>query len=242
MKASNLSYNGMSVDIAEVILVDFIKFNNIPKVVILEISCIGYGNDLLSELRGYTNISSAIDNLDSQYNPFLNKLSKVFNLIRYNNEMFLRSLYYMKKSDQKWINNGYIDEKKALNWKPSKNDKYYSHNINEKSVKSLNNIQRICIENKIELFLVITPYLPSYNKYFSNLKRKWLSNLKANILYDSKIYDFSEALEENSFFADPLHINIDGSKAFSNVLKNSGIFKSKKIDYKKPTLELKECM
>lgn len=104
IRAFNLSFNGMSMDIAAVLWEDFLKYNKKPSVVAIEISCITMGDTLLHDLKQYIDDSSLINEKIQTNFPSTYYTQKIFKTYKYNSEFFFRTLYYLNKTDQTWIN------------------------------------------------------------------------------------------------------------------------------------------
>ena len=119
----HLGYNGMSTEICEAIFLDYLDYNETPDLVILEITNLSVSNDLLKTLKLYAGVSDRIRILTERDNPKLNMACSIANLYRYNCELFLRSLYYIGKTDQAWINPGEIDTEFASTYSPGASDK-----------------------------------------------------------------------------------------------------------------------
>ena len=102
---TNLSYNGMPMELAAPIIKDQIDKNGAPKLLILDITLLDKRMDarLTAGFNLYTLYSERLSKLmqDSFPNDFY--AGKVANLYRYNSEVFQRALYYLKKSDKDWL-------------------------------------------------------------------------------------------------------------------------------------------
>lgn len=224
VEAFNLAYNGMSVEVSEALLVDYLEHNEKPDLVVFEITNLHVNNDLLLDLKLYQSFSDRLTQLIRQNEKMLAIACTVSHMYRYNSELFLRALYYMSKSDQAWINSGSIDEQYASVYHPSEADQSENMlNVEGPNWEALMRIISICEASEIELGLVITPYL---RNHIENLHAypNWVTAFEAKLPDVVEFYDFSNELAESESFADPLHINRIGSEALFDVMISHGVF------------------
>jgi hypothetical protein len=109
-------------------------------------------------------------------------------------------------------------EKKILLKKGKVNLSFDSMANNEKAY--LFKIIKYCDDNKIKLFLVITPNYQRCTYFDCNNFENFLNNQ----LKDVSILNYSDSLNLKSSFADPIHLNLNGSKIFTEkFIKNQNI-------------------
>lgn len=138
-------------------------------------------------------------------------LNEFLHLLNYNNEGFLRSLYYLYSSDNEWINNKTIDDSLI---------QYYSNlkcveiSFDEKNFERfLNSV----IENKINIIFYVAPWHPAYNEKFVNYETI-LDLIKTK--YEVNVIRLDNLILDGNFFADGIHTNIEGSEFLSKELFN----------------------
>jgi hypothetical protein len=102
--ALNLSFNSMSVPIAEALLSDYLEHNARPRMVIIEATCVVVDRGLVPELRTYADLSPRLEALHATQHPRAAIAGRAFRMLRYDSEFFLRALTYLRRSDQDWIN------------------------------------------------------------------------------------------------------------------------------------------
>ncbi len=204
----NFSYNGLPLNLGKVLLFDYFKKYNNPRKIILEVTMYGADKELTNNMKMFMNHSPGIDSLITSISPKTANYCDVSHLYRYNGEVFERSMFYMNKTDDKWILDKKISQRavaKINSLKP------VTLSYNDLFLENLTLISNYCKNNSIELVLIINPYYPEYTNKFKNLET-WKSGIeKATGL---KIHDYSNAISEPSAFADYYHLNKSGSKLF----------------------------
>jgi len=217
----NLSYNGLSADLAEALFMDYLDRNGKPKLLILEISNVAHKSALLNELKLYIVHSERLSKLFRKANPgaaFWTGASRVF---QFNGEMFLRTLYYLNTSDQSWINRYRIGPAMVQSLREAQGEEL---GLLPENLDALRHIIDTAKQNGIAVRLVIGPYLPQYRQHLTNLSG-WIKTLQS-VATDVPIWDYSTAVEDIGSFADRLHLNYDGSLLLLKRLKEDGFFAS----------------
>ena len=101
--------------------------------------------------------------------------------------------------------------------------------INNKDEFILNNnlskrFEQLIKSTERRIFIVIAPYHPSYLDNFENIEslNRYLNKVKENEnLY---VVDYKNAITDNKFFFNTTHLNYNGAKLFSEMLKNRMLF------------------
>jgi hypothetical protein len=220
----HLGYNGMSTELCEVFLMDYLDRNEKPQLIILEVTNLGVSNDLIKDIKLYAGMSKRLRSFIQREDPKLNKTCSVAHLYRFNSELFLRTLFYIGKSDQSWINSGNIDPAFALNFTPSEQDQ--SDNLYPTAGANWEALQRIiaeCNTRNIELRLIASPYLPAFRNNLIHYE-SWVDIFQAALPSSELFADYTQALNESEHFADTLHINREGSRALLDSMIQDGVF------------------
>ena len=221
----HLGYNGMSTEICEAIFLDYLEYNDTPYLLILEITNLSVSNDLLKTLKLYAGMSDRIRTLTSRDNPRLNMLCSITKLYRYNSELFLRSLYYIGKTDQKWINTGNIDSKYASAYRPADEDQVRNiYPVSGNNWEALLRLIEICEEIGIDLKLVASPYLPGLRDNLSAYDI-WRDRFMSKLPNPNMFHDYTDKLDDFSYFSDPLHINHKGASKFLQIMIVDQVFR-----------------
>jgi hypothetical protein len=207
--ALNLSFNGLSMEMTELLLKDYLGHNSAPRLIILEVTNLhnkGLNSDVLQLYSAVSpRLADAWDNIE----PHLGFIHRyIATSHRYSGELFLRVLYYFERSDQDWINRYRIDPEFGEKFRPSdETQSSWSAVIPEDQLIALRCIVALARQHGIELRLVITPYLPNYVRYLRGYE-EWVDQVE--LASGLKVEDWSQAIEDTKFFADPVHMNLDG--------------------------------
>lgn len=221
----NLGYNGMSMELCEVVFLDYLEHNERPSIVILEVTNLNVSNGLLKDFKLFAGMSARISELLRRDESVLYRASQLTHLYRFNSELFLRTLVYLKGDDQAWINTGSISKEFAENFEAQASDKGVKniYPISGRNWESLLRIIETCQSHDIEVRLVASPYLPAYRRGLVDYE-SWQAGLNRSLPDSCQVYDFSTSLNDFSSFADPLHINRKGSLLLLNEMIEAGIF------------------
>lgn len=213
LRAFNLSYNSMSPRIAEAVLLDYLERNHPPRMVVIEPTCAIVTGALTTELRTYAGFSPRLAALYAEKHPAAAAASRVFWLYPLNSEFSLEAVHYMRRSDQDWIHRNVMPP--ALRapggtWRlvpfPAE-------------VDALARIVRLLQQRGIEVRLVIAPYAPvkqpSNAPEFAGLIARHTA---------VRVWNYSAAVDDLDAFADTVHLNERGSRAFLRMLVREGTF------------------
>lgn len=223
----HFGYNGMSTELGEVIFLDYLDYNAKPALVVFEVTNLSVSNGLLKDLKLYAGLSPRLRSVIERDDSRLNTICSMTHLYRYNCELFLRSLYYLGRSDQGWINSGNIDPDFAVSFIPTEKDQ--ANELYPTTGTNWDALLRIiekCNSEGIELRLVASPYLPAFR---GNLKAydQWVTTFTREIPSISKFYDFTKSLDSSEYYADVVHINRRGSQVLLRQMIDGGVFELK---------------
>ena len=227
----NLGFNSQSMEQAEALLLDYLEHNDKPSMVIIELTCMGGSDRLLDNFKFYCKNSSRFQDMLTHYKPKTALFCKISHLYAFNNQMFLRSLYYLNRSDQNWINQGQISQTIIDSIPNSEIDEPKFKTWNQ---KALARIIKISEESNIPLRLVVAPYVPEYFKRFPNFS-KWLNNIEDTVGTKHRIWNYTTTITDMSCFADRIHTNKKGSKVLLDILINDGFYKPYSVAAKNNT-------
>jgi hypothetical protein len=218
----NLSYNGMSIVIANALWYDYLEKNPPPKLLLLEVTNVNSNSKLVNNLTPYLYQSNRLKAILKERNPAVYWACQISHLYRFNGEMTIRALYYLRKSDQNWINRNHISEKFAKSYSPYKRHQRSFDSVRPDSAKALKSIIRRAQGVGVTVRLFIGPYLPAYLKNtdrYSDWKRE-VQQLADGL----PLWDYGMALKNIEYFADPLHMNLDGERALLSRLLIDGFY------------------
>jgi hypothetical protein len=203
----NLSYNGLSMELAEALLGDYLDRHPAPRMVIIEVTNLDDGPDVIKELKLYRKQSPRLAALLEKNDRLGATAGQWFHLYNFNGELFLRSLYYLGQSDQGWINRYRISPAlqeslrqspgEELAWKPG-------------NMKALKRMLKMARERGIQVRLLVAPYFPEYAPKIANLT-SWIQEVQEQVGPGFPVWDYSRLLGDREGFADRRHLNAQGS-------------------------------
>ena len=218
-KVFSLAYNGMSSSLLHVFIQDYYERHAPPKKLILEVTCADrFNKELIPAFSTYASYSTNIrkflkkENLKTYYGIQLS------HLLRYNSEVFQRSLRYLSFSDKLWLTDRTISE--AMQAESETLQKVSIDHIPELQ-DALGDIVRLARSKGTKVELVIAPFLPNYKKAMFNLTDYIVEVERQTGL---KVKNYSGAIQDAKYFGDYYHINVFGSEKFIELLDRDKIF------------------
>ena len=223
LRVMNLSHNGVGMELAEVLLLDYLERNEKPRMVLFEISNLSQAmaDETVKNQRMYYSRSHRMAALGQKYDALGYCTTRVAKLYAFNNELFLRALYYMNRTDQDWISRytvlpSLIEKVKAMK----------AQVLPLPSKKNLVALQRILVElerRDIEYRLFLAPYLPEYLGKIHN-KSEWLETIQKTVGPNLKVWDYSGVIRATKAFADRIHFNAYGAELLLEHMVNDKFF------------------
>lgn len=211
----NAAFNGMSGEVAEAVVKDYLKHNKPPKAVLIEVSNAADEPTLVNELRLFARDPGPIRDLVRQHDPWNEIWFEISHLYAFNNEMALRALYYLHHSDQDWIIVDKPMTRDLLEHIPR--DEFAGYHFRPASVAALRRLIDLLKTRGIEPVPYIAPFHPYFHKLVPNYGH-WVAELQREIGADHPILDMSRSFGDNENFTDLLHVNIHGSRKVMGVL------------------------
>jgi hypothetical protein len=231
----NLSYPGSDITFHEYLLRKVIeRGNKIPKTVILAVDAgtqlkkdesITFRYDRLYPLVKYDDVLETLIERGEK-NKWMSKLfilhqlSKVNFDLRQKNFTALDSMLTcgsMPITSQK-------ENFKTRTFKISENSYSNSNEIEEK-ISAMNNFEKLCRKNNIQLVVAFSPIFSTFNETYSNRIEQLYDGKNVNFMY----YDFSnKSYLDNKYFHDYTHLTKSGAVIFTNdlikYLKNNVLY------------------
>ncbi len=212
----NAAYNGMPGEIAEAIVEDYIEHNAPPKVVLIEISNAESDTDLAKEMRLFARYPGHLHDVVAKLDPWEPLWTALSHLYFFDNEMTLRALYYLHRSDQDWIMPDKPMTADVIAHMPTQ--KYRNLSPRRGSVEALTRLAHFLRDRHIEPVLYVAPYHPIYRKLVPH-HDAWVAAFQKEVGPDLPIIDLSDRFNDNDYFADVQHTTLSGSRAVMAVLK-----------------------
>jgi len=212
----NMSYNGMTMDVASVLISDYLEQYSNARLLVLDVTlCDRKSIPFVTGFSTYAPYSNRIQQLIYETNPIAYYALKISHLFRYNNEVYQRTLYYQNRSDEEWLLERNITETMVEEVATEK------YRIDLCLVEELKGIIDVAEAKGVKVKLVINPYYLPFAEILEGL-----DHFKTQIETVTKhpVYDFSEVLSSDEHFGDYQHLNQAGSRAYVELLKDKGIF------------------
>lgn len=217
VKSFNLSYNGLKMALVKVFLDDYLDNHHYPKKVFIEVSNVFNSDSFtnFSEFNLYSSKSKKLNKAIKETSMNTHLISSIFPIYRYNSELLYRSIYYLDKPDQDWINRYTISEElnnEVLGMMPE------NFEINKSDLIILQKIVDKLKNDNIEVCLFVAPYLPNYLAKINNLSDQIKFMEKATGI---TVIDLSGLLTKPEYFADRIHTNEKGAILIADKLMKS---------------------
>ena len=252
-KTFNISYNGMPMNLAEVLVKDYLEKYPAPKQMILDVSmCDRLNKTLITGFNLYTPYSQRMYDLVHLNDTTSAVAGKVFHIYRYNSEIFQRSMFYLNKSDEDWLLDRVINDAMVTgitNYKPDtikivQRDTIRPEDRKERLFKSMVNNLTSSRNGEVEYVKGVMEHLastvefakakgvdvqliinPYYPPYLDKLVNLDQLKAAAEKATGMKVHDYSRAVTDRAGFGDYQHLNKAGGCIFLDKLKADGILK-----------------
>jgi hypothetical protein len=227
-----LSHKGVSTEIIECLLKDYLSNNSPPKIILLEVTNLITTNTALYDLKSYMYWSDNFSELlkKEDYTSFL--ATKLSNLYIWNGEIIFRSIYFIGKTDQ----NTLIHKTKKLEADTLKkrllaSEAQGDYNLKplESNLNSLEGIIQLANEKNITIHLIFPPWVPQYSKLTSKSRYDILKKLSKFTSDKVFIHDMSNSITDLQMFEDLTHLNYYGSKKLLELMLNKNILLQRKL-------------
>ncbi len=215
----NLSYNGMPMELAAVLIKDHLDRHAPPKTLVLDVTLLDKRMDarLTSGFNCYTPYSVRLSTLLRDSFPQDFYAGKTAHLYRYNSEVYQRALYYWKKSDEDWLLDRVISP--TLQNDVTKHGTFL-FDYTPAMLADLADAVRYAQAKGVRVELVVNPYYPPFAEKIANMP-----DLKAAIEQATglPVRDYSSAISGLSGFGDYQHLNKNGAKEYLDKLMKDGV-------------------
>jgi hypothetical protein len=236
----NLSYNGMPIDLMNVLVQDYFDLYPAPKKMVVDITmCDRLNDQLMSGFKMYAPYSKRLSKLLKEKSETAYNGGQFSHLFRYNSEIYQRNLFYQNKSDEDWLLDRVISdnmvessadlEDYTIDFQPTMEVKvaktsleYLTNQIVGTSKDNTEAKPEYVINQLVEMVkyaqskgtdveLVINPYFPAFaNKIVNIQDLKKAVEAKTGL----PVNDYSLAIRETAGFGDYQHLNKTGARAF----------------------------
>lgn len=204
----NLGFNGMNYQTIDALISDI---NSKQTNANLFVEITGLLEEKEDDSYAYYMGNSAF--LHAQYK---NTKYEYLHLMRLNNEVFLRNIYYLKKSDADWVNKYTISENIIAGTKtlaPNDTSLADRHLL----VERMQNILHTCTQHHNKAIFFLAPYYPEYLKKLTQYPPliDTIQQLKTFTFYDLNTLQIPV-----KGFSDRIHTNVSSSLQITDYLLN----------------------
>jgi hypothetical protein len=221
LRSFNLSYNGLPMDVAKVLTLDYLERYPAPRHLLIDITTCDRRNDeLMAGFLAFAHQSPRLDALLRQKLPKVWWGGQVSALFRHNNELFQRALSYRSKPDTDWL----LDRQIAPQLAASVAQHSYPLEVHPYLVRELAETCAAAQARGVAVHLVISPYFPGFAERVSNLDALRHAVEQATGL---PVHDYRQALTDPAAFGDFMHPNKAGSMAYIDALLRDGLLGEK---------------
>lgn len=216
--AINISYNGLSMEMMEIFLKDYLERHEKPEIVFVEITS---GGGSLQSHKMFLGDSKRLRTRYRSQCPKAFVYTNVSHLYRFNDEKVLRILYYLGRTDQTWINRYTLSPELE---EQTRNDPTPVRlGISEGALAALSRIEKLLAEEEIAVRFVITPYLPAWRNRIENME-EYKQQIRSVLPKGTPVWDYSDALKDNACFSDRIHTNDVGAIPLFDKMREDGLF------------------
>jgi hypothetical protein len=205
----NAAYNGMSMEVADAVMEDYLDHNKPPEAALIEVSNTTTDNGIIKEMRLYARGRSHLEKLVQQVDPRASLWMSFSHLFRFNNELTLRAMHYLGRTDQDWVMQDHpMTPEVIANLRP---EWYPEPTLRPDAVAALKRMVQVLKAHHVQPVLFIAPFHPVHEKLVPGYQA-WVEALQHEVGDDTKIINMSELLTANEDFSDVVHMNIHGSR------------------------------
>lgn len=212
----NLSYNGMTMDLAKVLVEDYFERYKAPEKLIIDITlCDRSSPQMLASFVPYFPYSERYQQLIQDTSSNVANAARLSHLYRYNSEVFQRALYYNGgRKDDDWL----LD--RAMSATTLDYLETQKYRIDARFIPELKSVIELAESKGTKVELVMIPYYPDFAKVM-----KGLDVFRENIVTGTArtVRNYTFAIDDPNCYGDFQHLNKKGSKVFVQLLKEDGV-------------------
>jgi hypothetical protein len=213
----NLSYNGLPMDLANVLVTDYLEKYPAPKSFVIDITMLDRRNESLAVgFSPYLEKSPNISNFIKKMKPEMWWGNQISHLFRFNNEVFQRAFYHRNTTDAAWL----LDREITPQLVAGMERDSYNLKIDTFLVEKLAETTRFAAQKGVPVHLVIAPYFPNFADNVGNLdKLKNICEAKTGL----KVHDYRQSIADPTCFGDFMHPNKKGAAVFIDLMRADGV-------------------
>lgn len=216
----NISYNGMPINLARVLVEDYYERYDAPELLVLDVTMADrFNNALISDFNTYTPYSERLTKLIVDSIPTAGYGGQLTHLYRYNSEVFQRALFYYNRTDEDWLLDRRINDHMIDNVSSS-DSLHFNFTGLHPDIKS---IIQLAESKGTKVELVVNPYYPPFANRFDGFD-KWVKSIEQ--LTGKPIKNYASSVRETDAFGDYQHLNKLGARLFIDRLIKDGVLRN----------------
>lgn len=221
LSTANLSYNGMPIDLAAPLVMDYLDRHPAPKVLVMDISLLDsvrMDNRLAYQFNHYAPFSARLSAILKEKFPNDYYVGRLSQLYRHNSEVFQRTFFYWKKSDKDWLLDRVISPQMVGEVGKQKTLRFH---YSPKMVEKLGEMVKYAQQKGAQVELVVNPYFPAFIPKIGNLDSLMAD---VNAATGVSVKNYADAVQETAAFGDYQHVNKAGARLYLDKLYEQGVF------------------
>ncbi len=219
LKVSNLAVLGGSMEIMKVQLEDYIARYGPPKAVIVEPSCISWGNDQIKTFRILARRSPGFHAMLHQELPTIDMFSTLSHLFALNGTAYPNILHKVFVPYRQKFLEGSVSAARLDQLINRKYKRYFTSRT--ENVRALKEIIALSKKHRFHVEIVIAPVLDVFRANQVEIAA-WQNDLIAMIGHAGRVESYVGLPLPATHFRDPVHLNIQGVEAFAKRLVEDG--------------------
>ncbi len=214
-----IGYNGLPADLAEVLIKDYFSNHPPPNKLVIDISlCDRINEGLIRQFSPFMERSEGLESLIRDTDPNLHFWMRMFHSIRFNSEVFYRSLARdQQKSGVNYMADRIIS-KDAI--ERIQNLDSWTWSVHPKMLDALIDIIEYAETQGVQVILMISPVLPHMKGKLTNLDTM-VEQIETRT--SLPVHDFLFTFKSDTLFSDNLHVNQVGSEKFTQLFLDAGL-------------------
>lgn len=214
----NLSYNAMPVELASVLVHDYLERYPAPRLLLIDVTMADRNNaPLWRQFSMLQPVSERFTEGLQKKAPYHAAACRASHLVQYNSEVFHRSVYYYRQFDNDWLQDRVMAPSVA---RAVETVDPYPMKILPDQLTALNRLVETAEAHGVQVELLVAPYYPAYGQRMEDYG-KWMKALQDAV--DHPVRSYRMEIAEREAFADFQHLNRSGSERYMRMLLEDGV-------------------
>ena len=221
-RTANLSANGLTAQVSECLLRDYLDRNPAPKVVIAEASFIETETTapVVMKLSPFFSESQRLFQLACSLDSSYSVMGRISKLMQYNSELTIYATMHLLSHGGRVVEAALTRKRISPEFAAdTENMSPFVLRVEEAELQAVKRMADECGQRGIEFKLILAGYLPAYREKISNLQ-EWQDQIKEAT--GLEVTDLSD-VGSNSAFFDRIHLNAEGSRRTAEMIVEQGL-------------------